>query len=194
MTSDSKGVALPLLLVCLCVGFASEGSAGSGDSGVIPGSKFGTLGLDYRFSSGSLFAEEKDYVLPIEPVFRAGTSVFPGIVIGAELALLWTFPTKSNLFFWTPSFSFGPMATWLAPRQRRFIQPYASAGGGLTYHTADLIGWRVKMLAGAAFVTSIPVAPGIEAGWHHDWLKFRYSGEVLTGNTFFLGLRVTGFR
>jgi hypothetical protein len=167
-----------------------------------PGTRFGTVGLDYRFSGGPLFSRQLDsLVLPIEPSLRAGIAVLPDLSFGAELALFGTFPNHEDMFTSTPVFAFGPTATYYLMPNLDVVRPYATAGAGATYaFVASIVGWRARLGAGAMVLTGLPVAFGLEAGWYGDWdrtLRWDNSGlrwVWLRGDTGFIGIRVMGFK
>ena len=165
------------------------------------GTRFGTIGADYRFSSGELYTYSYDsQYVKVDPFFRAGIAVLPNLAVGAELALLNTFPDSGDMFTNTPVFAFGPAATYFVIPDPCPIRPYVAASGGATYAFAwDRLGWRTRLAAGAALVTRLPVTFGLEGGWYHDWSQVRrwssrgYELAWLQGNTGFLGIRVMAF-
>jgi hypothetical protein len=167
-----------------------------------PGTRFGTIGVDYRFSSGDLYTYSYDsQYVKLDPLFRAGIAVLPNLTIGAELGLFNTFPVGHDLFTNTPVFAFCPTATLYPALGADVFLPYVAAGAGATYAFAwDRLGWRTRLAAGAALVTRLPVAFGLEGGWYHDWSQVRrwssrgYELAWLQGNTGFVGVRVTAFK
>ena len=98
-----------------------------------PGTRFGTIGVDYRFSSGDLYTYSYDeQFVKVDPFFRVGISVLPQLAVGAELALFNTFPNGGDIFTSTPIFAFGPAATYYLLPNTDIVQPYVAAGGGAT--------------------------------------------------------------
>ena len=168
------------------------------------GTEFGSIGLDYRFSSGRLYAldsrDRTEYV-PIDPSFRAGVAVVRNLAVGAEVALYKTFPDSEDMFLRTPVVAFSPSATYYLLPNADKVRAYVTAGGGATYGFVwRRLGWRIRFGAGAVLVNSLPLAFGIEGGWYGDWTKApTWNGSKLEwtwlrGGTAFLGLRYTGFR
>jgi hypothetical protein len=168
------------------------------------GTRFGTIGADYRFSSGNLYTYSYDsQYVKIDPFFRAGIAVLPNLVVGAELALFNTFPDSGDMFTHTPVFAFGPAATYYLLPNPGIVRPYVTAGGGATYAFAwDRLGWRTRLAAGVSLVTKLPVAFGFEGGWYGDWGQisrraynpYRYELVWLHGSSWFVGVRITGFK
>lgn len=193
MTSVARTAAVILLLAALA---AAEPFA--------KGTRFGSIGLDYRFSSGRLYTlnprDRTDYV-QVDPSFRAGVAVIPNLTLGAEVALFNTFPDSEDMFTSTPVFAFGPSAMYILLQNADVVRPYLTAGGGASYGFIwRHLGWRVRFGAGAMLVTDLPVAFGLEGGWYGDWarsLARQGSGLEWTwrqGSTAFLGLKVMEFR
>jgi len=167
-----------------------------------PGTRFGTVGVDYRFSSGRLYTAtyDSDYVR-LDPLLRVGVAVLPSLAVGAELALFNTFPDSDDMFTNTPVFAFGPTATYYFLPSLDAVRPYTTVGAGVTHaFVGNITGWRVRLGAGAMVLTGLPVAFGIEAGWYGDWcrtLRWDSSGlrwVWLRGNTGFIGIRIMGFK
>ena len=169
-----------------------------------PGTRFGTIGADYRFSGGDLYTYSYDsYYVKIDPFFRVGIAVLPQLAVGADLAFLNTFPEIGDMFTNTPVFAFGPSATYFLLSDSEPFQPYVAAGGGATYAFVwDRLGWRTRLAAGVSLVTRLPVAFGFEGGWYGDWGQisrraynpYRYELVWLHGSSWFVGVRVMGFR
>jgi len=168
------------------------------------GTRFGSAGLDYRFSSGELYfiTYDSDYV-SLDPVFRAGIAVLPNLAVGAELTLFNTFPDSDDIFTNTPVFAFGPLATYYFLPALERIRPYASAGGGATYAFVwNRLGWRTRLAAGVAFVSPWSVGLALEGGWYGDWSQYprwnsgSHKVELAwtSGSTWSVGLRVIGFK
>lgn len=169
-----------------------------------PGTRFGTIGADYRFSSGDLYTYSYDsQYVKVDPFFRAGIAVLPNLIVGAELALFNTFPDSGDMFTNTPVFAFGPAATYYFLPGAKVLRPYATAGGGATYAFAwDRLGWRTRLAGGVSLVTKLPVAFGFEGGWYGDWGQiarraynpYRYELVWLHGSSWFVGVRIMGFK
>jgi hypothetical protein len=171
-----------------------------------PGTRFGTVGADYRFSSGDLYTYSYDsQYVKVDPFFRVGVAVLPHLAVGAELALLNTFPSHGDMFTNTPVFAFGPAVTYFLPLIAGRVQCYGVASGGVTYSFQqdywNYLGGRARLSAGIATVTRLPVAFGLEAGWYADWTRIPIWSETLPrrleyvwpcGSSVFAGLRVTG--
>jgi hypothetical protein len=185
---------------CLVIAAALAASAAAAP--FAPGTRFGTVGLDYRVSGGPLFSRQLDsLVLPIEPSLRAGIAILPDLSLGAELALFGAFPSNEDMFTCTPAFAFGPVATYYLMPNLDVVRPYATAGAGATYaFVSSIVGWRARLGAGAMVLTGLPVAFGLEAGWYGDWcrtLRWDSSGlrwVWLRGDTGFIGIRVMGIK
>ncbi len=168
------------------------------------GTRFGTIGADYRFSSGDLYAYSHDsQYVKIDPFFRVGIAVLPNLAVGAELALFNTFPDSGDMFTNTPVFAFGPAATYYLAPDLDLVRPYVTAGAGATYAFAwDRLGWRARLAAGVSLVTKLPVAFGLEGGWYGDWGQisrraynpYRYELVWLHGSSWFVGARIVGFK
>jgi hypothetical protein len=171
---------------------------------VATGTRFGTVGLDYRFSSGRLYtldSRDRTEYVPIDPFFRAGVAVVPNLAVGAEVALFKTFPDSEDMFLRTPVVAFSPSASYYLLPNADKVRPYVVAGGGATYGFVwRRLGWRVRFGGGAVLVNSLPVAFGIEGGWYEDWTRAltwngsRLEWTWLQSGTVFLGLRYTAFR
>jgi hypothetical protein len=169
-----------------------------------PGTRFGTIGADYRFSSGDLYTYSYDeQFVKLDPFFRVGVAVLPNLALGAELALVNTFPDSGDVFTSTPVFGFGPAATYYFAPNLDLVRPYVTAGAGATYAFAwDRLGWRTRLAAGVSLVTRLPVAFGFEGGWYGDWGQisrraynpYRYELVWLHGSSWFVGARVVGFK
>jgi len=169
-----------------------------------PGTRFGTIGADYRFSGGPLFSRQLDsLVLPIEPSLRAGIAVLPDLSLGAELALFGAFPREEDLFTSTPVFAFGPVATYYLMPNLNVVRPYATAGAAATYaFVASIVGWRARLGTGVAFVSPWSVALALEGGWYGDWGQRPHWDPVgrkveltwASGHTWSVGLRFTSIK
>jgi len=193
MTSVGRSAAVILLLAALAAG-----------APFAPGTRFGTVGLDSRFSSGKLYAPYPRYrteYVQVDPSFRVGVAVIPDLAVGAEVALFKTFPESSDMFTSTPVFAFGPTATYYLMPNLDVVRPYATAGAGANYGFIwQNLGWRVRLGAGAMLVTNLPVAFGLEGGWYRDWTRaLTWDGSELRwtwlrGDTGFIGIRVMGFK
>jgi len=162
------------------------------------GTRFGTVGLDYRFSNGDSFVyyySPSSEFAPVDPFFRVGTLVTPSLAVGADLALLHTFPKDGDLFLNTPIFAFGPVATW-TPVQLGRIQMYGTAGAGVAFDFVRRQGWRVRAGAGALFDVGIPVTFGPEVGYYADFLHIKtpYLSKWYSASAIFIGLRLSDLR
>jgi hypothetical protein len=166
-----------------------------------PGRRFGMVGLDYRISGGAIYSYNPDSTFSsVDPFFRAGICVTPGLALGADLALLNTFPRHGDMFLNTPIFAFGPVATWL-PTQVAGVQTYGTVGTGVTYDFNLHRGWRFRLGAGALLEAG-PVTFGTEIGWYADWVRvlgytgppYRVEPMWVSGSSFFFGLRLSDLR
>jgi hypothetical protein len=163
-----------------------------------PGTKFGTVGLDYHFAGGDSFVyyySPDSGFAPVDPFFRVGTFVTPSLAVGADLSLLHTFPRDGDLFLNTPIFAFGPVATWAPVRLNR-VQVYGTAGAGVAFDFMRRQGWRVRAGAGALFDVGIPVTFGPEVGYYADvvHIKTPYQSSRYTASAIFIGLRLSDLR
>jgi hypothetical protein len=163
-----------------------------------PGTRFGTVGLDYRLAGGDSFVyyySPDSQFAPVDPFFRVGTFVTPGLAVGADLALLHTFPKHGDLFLNTPIFAFGPVATWTPVQLSRF-QAYATAGAGVAFDFMRRQGWRARAGVGALFDVGIPVTFGPEVGYYADvvHIKTPYQSSRYTASAIFIGLRLSDLR
>jgi len=168
-----------------------------------PGTVFGTVGLDSRFSSGYVYSYSRftDYVWS-DPFFRVGIAVLPDFAVGAELALFNTFPEDDDVFTSTPVFAFGPTATYRLMPNLDVVRPYVAAGAGATYgFVGKRLGWRVRVGVGSMLVTNLPVAFGLEGGWYGDWCQgpgwdWMHDSEWTWrhGSSWFVGVRIMSFR
>jgi hypothetical protein len=169
-----------------------------------PGTRFGTVGADYHFSSGDLYTYSHDsQYVKIDPFFRVGIAALSNMVVGAELALFNTFPDNGDMFLNTPVFAFCPTATLYPSLGTDVFLPYVTAGAGATYAFVwDRVGWRAKLAAGAAIVSNHSVALALEGGWYGDWGQYRrwnssshhYELTWIRGSSGFIGVRVIGFK
>jgi len=169
----------------------------------VPGTRFGTVGLDSRFSSGHVYSYSRftDYVWS-DPVLRVGIAALPDLSVGAELTLFNTFPETGNVFTSTPVFAFGPAATYYLMPNLDIVRPYVTAGAGTTYgFVGKRLGWRARAGIGAMLVTNLPVALGLEGGWYGDWCQgpdwdwiHGYKLAWKHGSTWFVGVRIMSFR
>jgi hypothetical protein len=170
----------------------------------VRGTRFGTVGADYRFSAGDLYytTYDSDYV-KLDPVFRAGIAVLPSLAVGAELALFNTFPDSDDIFTNTPVFAFGPAAVYYPIPGACIVQPYLSAGAGATYAFVwNRLGWRARLGVGVAVVSPWSVALALEGGWYGDWGQYprwnsgkhRVDLTWTNGSTWTAGVRVIGFK
>jgi len=187
MTSVGRTAAVILFLAALAAGtpFAQ-------------GTKFGSVGLDYHFAGGDSFVyyySPNSEFAPIDPYFRVGAFVAPNLAVGADLALLHTFPKDGDLFLYTPVFAFGPIVTW-APVRLKSVQVYGTAGGGIAYAFVRRLGWRVRAGAGALFDVGIPVTFGPEFGYYADFVnvKTMEQNNWRTASAIFIGLRLSDLR
>jgi hypothetical protein len=168
-----------------------------------PGTRFGMVGIDSRFSSGYVYSYSHftDYVWS-DPILRAGIAVLPDFAVGAELALFNTFPETGDMFTSTPVFAFGPAATYYLMPNLDIVRPYVTAGAAATYgFVGKRLGWRARVGAGAMLITDLPVAFGLEGGWYGDWCQgpswdwMRDDGFAWRhGSTWFIGVRIVGFK
>lgn len=165
------------------------------------GTRFGMVGLDYRISDGTIYSYPPDSEFAhVDPFFRAGICVTRNLALGADLALLKTFPKHGDMFLNTPVFAFGPVATWF-PAHSNGIQAYATAGAGVAHSFGVYEGWRFRLSVGALFDAGVPVTFGPEIGWYADGMRVPgYTGPPaqgaywLSGSTFFIGLRLSDLR
>ncbi len=161
------------------------------------GTRFGMVGLDFHSTNDTTYSFDPGYYQSggIDPFFRVGVSVTRNLAVGADLALLNTFPLHGDPFLNTPVFAFGPVATWV-PLELGRAQVYGSAGGGIVYGLLSRVGWRLRVGAGALFDVGIPVTFGPEAGYYEDFVHIvtPYERDWQTGSTFFIGLRVSDLR
>jgi len=160
-----------------------------------PGTKFGMVGLDYRISSGRIYSNSVDSAFSnVDPFFRVGVQVTRNLALGADLALLRTFPRHGDLFLNTPVFAFGPAATWF-PSEFAGVQPYGTAGAGATYQFDLDLGWRFHAGVGALFGLG-PVAVGPEIGWYGDWARIVRTHHIFaaSGYSFYFGLRLSDLK
>jgi len=162
-----------------------------------PGTKFGSVGLDYHSTGDTIYSFDPDYYQfkGTNPFFRVGAYVTRNLAVGADLALLNTFPLRGDVFTNTPVFAFCPMVMWL-PIRARGIQAYGTAGAGVTYGLLSRQGWRVRAGAGALFDVGIPVSFGPEVGYYADFVRTKtpYQNNWLTGTALFIGLRLSDLR
>jgi hypothetical protein len=169
-----------------------------------PGTRFGMVGLDYRYSSGDIYTYTYDKQnIRLDPLLRAGIAVLPNLTIGAEMTFFNTFPESADIFTSTPVFAFGPTATYYFLPAVEVVRPYATAGAGATYAFAwDRLGWRARLGIGATVVSCRTVAFALEGGWYGDWSQAsRRSCELagyelfwLHGSSWFGGVRVVVFK
>jgi hypothetical protein len=159
------------------------------------------VGLDYRISGGAIYSYNPDSAFSsVDPFFRVGQFVSPNLALGADLALLNTFPRHGDMFFNTPIFAFGPVATWF-PSGASGVQPYGTVGTGVSYDFSRHQGWRFRIGAGALLEAG-PVTFGPEIGWYADWVRvLTYTGQPyrtepkwVSGSSFFFGLRLSDLR
>jgi len=186
-------------------------AAGAGGLLPEPGSTFGMVGFSSRISSGSIFEEfpfyEKEY-RTVDPFFRTGYCLTPGVAVGAELRMLRTFPVQGNALKDVPSFSFGPSVVLTPPELLPKVHAFFTATLGMSYGIMNLAysnspnGWDLGASAGVLFVPRFRLGLGIEASWHYDvvrWWEWD-PDEMKTvrvwreGNTLALGLRVCGVK
>jgi hypothetical protein len=166
-----------------------------------PGTRFGMVGLDYRVSGGTIYSYPRDSEFSsVDPFFRVGVSVTRDLALGADLALLKTFPRHRDMFLNTPIFAFGPVATWF-PSEFSGVQPYGTVGTGVSYDFIFHQGWRFRLGAGALLHAG-PVTFGTEIGWYADWTTvlgttgppWRVEPIWVSGSSFFLGVRLSDLR
>jgi len=166
-----------------------------------PGTRFGSVGLDYRISGGAIYSYNPDSAFSsVDPFFRVGLFVSPNLALGADLALLNTFPKHKDMFLNTPVFAFGPVATWL-PSGFAGVQPYGTVGTGVSYDFCRHQGWRFRLGAGALIGVG-RVTLGTEIGWYADWVRvLQYHGPPwrveptwVSGSSFFFGVRLSDLR
>ncbi|MBM3331560.1 hypothetical protein FJY68_06870 [candidate division WOR-3 bacterium] len=190
MTSVGRTAAVILLLVAVAaaVPFA-------------PGTRFGMVGIDCRISGGAIYSYHPDSAFSsVDPFFRAGICVTPSLALGADLALLNTFPKHGDMFLNTPVFAFSPVATWF-PSEFSGIQTYGTVGTGVSYDFLRHQGWRFRLGAGALLEAG-PVTVGTEIGWYADWITvlgatgppWRVEPIWVSGSSFFFGLRLSDLR
>jgi hypothetical protein len=161
-----------------------------------PGTRFGMVGLDYRISSGRIYSNSADSAFShVDPFFRVGVQVTGNLALGADLALLRTFPRHGDLFVNTPVFAFGPVATWIPVHSGRF-QAYGTVGANVVYDFVRRQGWRGRVGAGVLFDVGIPVTFGPEVGFYADFVHIGTSHQSNwnSGRTFFIGLRLSDLR
>ncbi len=160
-----------------------------------PGTRFGSVGLDYRFSGGRIYSNSLDSAFSsVDPCFRVGVCATRYLALGADLTLLRTFPRHGDLFLNTPVFAFGPAATWF-PSEFAGVQPYGTVGAGATYQFDLDLGWRFHVGAGALLGFG-PVAFGPEIGWCGDWAQVVRTNHRFwaTGSSFYIGLRLSDLK
>ena len=160
-----------------------------------PGTRFGMVGLDYRISGGRIYSNGADSAFSnVDPFFRVGVHVTRNLALGADLALLRTFPRHGDMFLNTPVFAFGPAATWF-PSEFAGVQSYGTVGAGATYQFDLDLGWRFHVGAGALLGFG-PVAFGPEIGWCGDWARIvrTYHRFWSTGSSFYIGLRLSDLK
>jgi len=162
------------------------------------GTKFGMVGLDYRFAGGDSFVyyySPNSEFAPVDPYLRVGAFLTPSLAVGADLSLLHTFPRHGDLFLHTPVFAFGPVATW-APVRLGMAQVYGTVGGGVAYDFVRRLGWRVRAGAGALFDVGIPVTFGPELGYYADFVNIKTTEQSSwrTASAIFIGLRLSDLR
>ena len=162
-----------------------------------PGTKFGMVGFDFHSTNDTIYSFDPGYyeVQGVDPFFRVGVSVTRNLAVGADLALLNTFPLHGDLFLSTPVFAFGPVATWIPVHSGR-VQAYGTVGAGVVYDLVRRLGWRGRVGAGALFDFGIPVTFGPEVGYYADFVNIRtpYQNNWLAGSAFFIGLRLSDLR
>jgi hypothetical protein len=161
-----------------------------------PGTRFGMVGLDYRISGGRIYSYPHDSDFSsVDPVFRVGLCVTRNLALGADLALLRTFPRHDDMFLNTPVFAFGPVATWIPAHSGR-VQAYGTVGANVVYDFVRRQGWRGRAGAGALFDVGIPVTFGPEVGCYADFVHVATSHVSVwdSGFTFFIGLRLSDLR
>ena len=209
MIPDSKGAIQLLLLACICsAGVAAESPSHSG-FGLIPGSKFGTVGADIHRSFGSYYTEDRQGPwIPVDLVFRAGTVFSPCWAVGVELGFSRLFlqrmtDSRGRFYIWrvfetTPVVHVAPAVTYFCPFGLPYAQPYGSLGSGVTYgrfdNTPGLVGWRTKVAVGMIDRFSARAGLGLELGWYHDYLpagEYR-PVEAVTGSSIYLNLHFAG--
>ena len=165
------------------------------------GMRFGMVGLDYRISGGAIYSYNLESAFSsVDPFFRVGQFVSPNLALGADLALLRTFPRHRDMFLNTPIFAFGPTATWF-PSEFSEVQPYGTVGTGVSYDFLFHQGWRFRLGVGA-LLRAGPVTFGTEIGWYADWVRvLQYRGPPwrveptwVSGSSFFFGLRLSDLR
>ena len=165
------------------------------------GMRFGMVGLDYRISGGAIYSYNLESAFSsVDPFFRVGQFVNPNLALGADLALLNTFPKHGDVFLNTPVFAFGPVATWF-PSEFSGVQPYGTVGTGVAYDFDRHQGWRFRLGAGALIATG-RVTFGPEIGWYGDWVRvlgytgppYRVEPKWISGSSFFFGLRLSDLR
>jgi hypothetical protein len=183
--------------------------ARAGTFAVGRGTTLGMAGLSSRTSSGSIFTEYPEFeqkFRTIDPLFRAGYGIVPGVAVGAELRMLRTFPVRGNALRDAPSFSFGPSVMLTPPELLPMVSAFFTATLGMSYGIMNLVhsnspnGWDFGASAGILFMPRIRVGLGLEASWHYDVVRWWgwNSEEMKTvrvwrdGNTLALGLRVCG--
>jgi hypothetical protein len=185
MTSVGKAAAVILFLAAVAAA-----------APFAPGTRFGMVGLDYRISGGAIYSYHPDSAFSsVDPFFRAGIYVTPSLALGADLALLNTFPRHGDMFVNTPVFAFGPMVTWLPTPVGR-VQAHVSAGCGVVHDFVNRPGWRFRLSTGALLDVRLPVTFGPELGWFADCVRIEppYQRGWITGSTFFVGLRLSDLR
>jgi len=103
MASARRAAAVILLLAALA---AAKSFA--------PGTRFGMVGVDYRFSGGRIYSNSLDTAFSnVDPCFRVGVYATRNLALGADLKLLRTFPRHGDMFLNTPVVVFGPAVTWV---------------------------------------------------------------------------------
>jgi hypothetical protein len=157
---------------------------------------FGAVGLDWCRTSGVFYTGYDSLQVPLEPAFRVGAFVAPGLAVGADLTLVGVFPKNENPLLNTPCFAFGPNVTYFPGFTGRHVRAYATAGLSYYYVSGWRGGLRTLLAVGAGWVfPRVRVSPGLELGWRHDELGHPWNrGEFLPGNVLFAGFRLTGVR
>ena len=190
MTSVGRAAAVILFLAALAAA-----------APFAPGTRFGMVGLDYRISGGTIYSYPPDSEFSsVDPFFTAGICVTRNLALGADLALLTTFPKHRDMFVNTPVFAFGPVATWF-PSEFAGIQPYGTVRTEVSYDFLFRQGWRFRLGAGALLKAG-PVTFGTEIGWYADWIRvlgatgppWRTEPIWISGSSFFFGLRLSDLR
>ena len=160
------------------------------------------MGVDYRFSSGALYAAVDDEVAVrrIEPQIRACRLLNARLGLGFEATILPAFSGKERPGSSALAFSVGPSLVLLAASTATDIQPFASAGMAVTFARLVLetywtdMGWSAGLRGGLVFPVGNTLGLSAELGFHHEVLGLGtdafFGGLASGGNSMVIGLRL----